>query len=431
MCVVGDPAQTIYSFAGASSTYLQDFPKLHPDATSVQLVRNYRSTPEVIAAANTLLSGSASQGVELRSQRESGPKVDYTSYADEVAEANGVATAIAALRSQGVPPGEMAILFRINAQSEALEEALSSRGIPYVLRGAARFFDRPEIRQAITLLRGAARGDATDDTLNNQVIAILAGMGWTSEAPQSRGQARDRWESLQALVDQAASFSGSLGDFIAELERRASEQHAPMADGVTLATFHAAKGLEWDAVFLCGLQDGTLPITYAESLGEIEEERRLLYVGVTRARQHLSLSWALARTPGGRASRKPSRFLSPLLPATEVTGEGTSRGKRRRGAAHCRQCGSALSTAAEKKVGRCSSCPASYDEELFERLRAWRLQRAAEESVPAFVIFTDATLQLVAEHRPTSETELLRINGIGKSKVEKYSADMLALLSSD
>ena len=426
LCVVGDPAQTIYSFAGASSSYLRDFLKLHPDAASVQLVRNYRSTPEVIAAANTLLGGSASQGVELRSQRESGPKVDYTSYADEVAEATGVASAIAALRSRGIPPGEMAILFRINAQSEALEEALASRGIPYVLRGAARFFDRPEIRQAITLLRGAARGGDTEDPLSNQVVAILAGMGWTSEAPKSRGQARDRWESLQALVDQAASFSGGLGDFIAELERRASEQHAPMADGVTLATFHAAKGLEWDAVFLCGLQDGTLPITYAESLDEIEEERRLLYVGVTRARQHLSLSWALARTPGGRASRKPSRFLSPLLPASEVAGAGTSsRGKRRRGAAHCRECGNALSTAAEKKVGRCSSCPASYDEELFERLRAWRLQRAAEESVPAFVIFTDATLQLVAEHRPTSEGDLLRINGIGKSQAgEVFSRDV-------
>lgn len=431
LCVVGDPAQTIYSFAGASSSYLQDFLKLHPDATSVQLVRNYRSTPEVIAAANALLSESASQRVELRSQRESGPQVDYTSYADEVAEANGVATGIAALRAQGLPPGEMAILFRINAQSEALEEALASRGIPYVLRGAARFFDRPEIRQAITLLRGAARGDATDDTLHHQVIAILGGMGWTSEPPQGRGQARDRWESLQALVDQAASFSGGLPDFIAELERRASEQHAPMADGVTLATFHAAKGLEWDAVFLCGLQDGTLPITYAESLGEIEEERRLLYVGMTRARQHLSLSWAAARTPGGRASRKPSRFLNPLLPATEMAAAGTSRGKRRRGAAHCRECGSALSTAAEKKVGRCADCPASYDEELFERLRAWRLQRATEESVPAFVIFTDATLQLVAEHRPTSESDLLRINGIGKSKLEKYSAEMLALLSGD
>ncbi|MFN4352945.1 MAG: 3'-5' exonuclease, partial [Hylemonella sp.] len=203
----------------------------------------------------------------------------------------------------------VAVLFRINAQSEAFEDALSGRGIPYVVRGAARFFDRPEVRQAVTLLRGAARGgsDGPDDSALGEVRATLAGMGWGPEAPTARGQTRDRWESLQALVDQAEEFLGvggvTLADFVDELDRRASEQHAPVAEGVTLATLHAAKGLEWDAVFLCGMQEGAMPITYAEGPAAIEEERRLLYVGMTRARVHLAISWALARNPGGRASR--------------------------------------------------------------------------------------------------------------------------------
>ena len=319
------------------------------------------------------------------------------------------------------------MLFRINAQSEALEEALAARDIPYVVRGAARFFDRPEVRQAVTLLRGAARAGDPDGSSGEQVGAILAGMGWSPQAPATRGQARDRWESLQALVDQAALFAGDLSAFVADLERRAGEQHAPMADGVTLATFHAAKGLEWDAVFLAGLHDGTMPISYAVTPDQVEAERRLLYVGMTRARQHLAVSWALARAPGGRANRKPSRFLDRLLPdrTTEV---GAPRTRRRRGAAHCRQCGLPLATATEKKVGRCAACPATYDEEVFERLRAWRLVRAAEESVPAFVIFTDATLQLLAEARPTTEAEMLRVNGIGRAKLERYSREILALL---
>ena len=331
--------------------------------------------------------------------------------------------------------GEVAILFRINAQSEAYEEALSARSIPYVLRGAARFFDRPEVREAVTRIRGAARSGESEEEAGgvlDTVRATLAGMGWTEDPPEARGQTRDRWESWQALVDQAVSFEnagGSLAAFVDDLDRRAAEQHAPVAEGVTLATFHAAKGLEWDSVFLCGLQDGTLPITYAETPAAVEEERRLLYVGMTRARRELSLSWALARQPGGRGSRKPSRFLGPLLPDTLLGAAAARPGRSKRGARTCRECGKPLSTGAEKKTGRCADCPASYDEELFERLREWRKGRADAEEVPAFVVFSDATLQLIAEHRPTSTKALLSISGVGPSKLEKYGEDVLALVS--
>jgi DNA helicase-2/ATP-dependent DNA helicase PcrA len=428
LCVVGDPAQTIYSFAGANAAYLRDFPQKYPGTTSIELVRNYRSTPQVVSAANTLLAGTPSRGVDLQAQRPAGPEVTFTPEPDEVAEAEAVARRITRLRDQGRALGEVAVLFRINAQSEAYEEALSSHGIPYVIRGAARFFDRPEVREAVTRLRGAARSGEGDELLET-VHATLAGMGWTSQAPAARGQTRDRWESWQALVDQATEFAGApgatLGGFVDDLDRRAAEQHAPVADGVTLATFHAAKGLEWDSVFLVGLQDGTLPITYADTPAAVEEERRLLYVGMTRARVDLGLSWALARNPGGRGSRKPSRFLTGLLPTDALPEAAPARNRK---VASCRECGRPLSTGAEKKRGRCADCPASYDEELFERLREWRKERAGEESVPAFVVFTDATLQLIAEHRPTTAEGLLKISGIGRSKLDRYGEDVLTLL---
>ncbi len=436
LCVVGDPAQTIYSFAGANASYLTDFPKRHPGTTSIELVRNYRSTPQVITAANRLLAGTSSAGVQLKAQRDAGPEVRYSEHSDEVAEAESVAAEILALTQRGVPAREIAVLFRINAQSEAFEEALAARGVPYVVRGAARFFERREVRQAVTLLRGNARSDAgAGGGLADDVRAVLAGMGWSDKAPTGRGNVRDQWESLQAIVSQAEDFAAqrpdaTMADLVDELDRRATEQHAPVAEGVTLATLHAAKGLEWDAVFLAGMHDGTMPIVYAEGQAAIEEERRLLYVGMTRARLHLSISWALARNPGSRSSRKPSRFLTGLRPQAQ-SDLAPERPKRKKGVSNCRECGKPLATTAERKVGRCEDCPANYDEELFERLRDWRISRAADEKVPAYVVFTDLTLQAIAEARPADSRALLRINGVGQAKLTKYGDDVLALVGAD
>jgi len=440
ICVVGDPSQTIYSFAGANADFLRRFPQRHPGATTVELVRNYRSSPEVVAAANGLLAGTVSRGVELRAQRPEGPPVRYAEYADEVSEAESVAAEVLRLRDAGVSAGDIAVLFRINAQSEAFEDALAARNVPYVIRGAARFFDRPEVRQAVTLLRGTARGEGDPDDLVEAVKATLSGMGWTTEAPSGRGTARDRWESLQALVSQAEAYAaehpGQLGAFVDDLDRRAAEQHAPVADGVTLATLHAAKGLEWDAVFVVGAHEGVLPISFAQTPAEVEEERRLLYVGMTRAREHLQVSWATSRSPGGRRSRGPSRFLDRLRPevASDRAKAASGSGKRERRpakAARCRSCDRPLSTGAERKVGRCEDCPATYDEALFERLKAWRLERSMADKVPAYVVFTDKTLEAIADLRPADEQQLLRISGIGKRKVDQYGDDVLALVSQD
>ncbi|MEO5652958.1 MAG: ATP-dependent DNA helicase UvrD2 [Marmoricola sp.] len=440
ICVVGDPAQTIYSFAGAQASYLTDFPAKFPGTASVELVRNYRSTPQVIGAANELLKGSGTNSVRLQAQRPAGEELTWREASDEVAEANAVAERVSKLQASGTPLAEMAVLFRINAQSQAFEEALTARGLAYTVRGAARFFERQEVRQALALLRGEVRaGEAASDGVLERVQAVLGGMGWTSTAPETRGQARDRWESLHALVSQAAAYveaevAPTLSGLVAELDRRAHEQHAPAVEGVTLATIHAAKGLEWDAVFLCGMQEGSMPITYADTPAAVEEERRLLYVGITRARTHLWISWALARNPGGQARRRPSRFLAGLRPASATdrtettTGSGGTR-KRGKKAAACKQCQRPLASSRERNRGYCSDCPVPYDEELFESLRSWRKEQADAQSVPAFVVFSDATLEALAEVRPTDRRGLQSINGIGKTKLDKYADELLAILA--
>ncbi|HET6151337.1 MAG TPA: ATP-dependent DNA helicase UvrD2 [Marmoricola sp.] len=440
ICVVGDPAQTIYSFAGARASYLSDFTKKYAGTTSVELVRNYRSTPQVIAAANSLLKGTTTGSVQLRAQQASGAELTWREAPDEVAEAAAVADEAARLHAAGVPLREMAVLFRINAQSESFEEALTARSIPYVVRGAARFFERPEVRQALALLRASLRaGEAAREDLLGQVRSVLAGMGWSSEAPAARGQARDRWESLTALVSQveeytAAELAPTLEGFVAELDRRAQEQHAPVAEGVTLATLHTAKGLEWDAVFLAGIQEGSMPITYADGPAAVEEERRLLYVGITRARKHLMISWSLARNPGGQARRRPSRFLAGMRPesATDraAAATTTSKSSRRRGKAlMCKLCQQPLASSRERNRGFCSTCPIPYDEDLFESLKAWRKVRSDADSVPAYVVFSDATLEALAEVRPSDRGSLEGIKGIGPSKVEKYADEVLAVLA--
>ncbi len=444
LCVVGDPAQTIYSFAGASSRHLLEFPRRHPGTTSVELVRNYRSTPQVVAAANAVMRAPGGPSVDrasvhLRAQRPAGPEVAFAEQPDEVAEAAWVASRIRTLLDGGTPPHEVAVLVRINAQSEAFEEALAGQGVPFVVRGAERFFQRAEVRQALTLLRGSARSGEGAGTTGHELVQqardVLGGMGFTDEPPTARGNVRDRWESLQALLTLARTFAeaqpeADLGALVDDLDRRAAEQHAPVAEGVTIATLHAAKGLEWDAVFLAGAHEGALPITYAmESPAAVEEERRLCYVGVTRARQHLTVSWSLSRNPGGRGNRRLSRFFDALAPQSVVTASSRTSGRKDKKSSTCRVCGATLTTTLARKLGRCETCESPYDEALFERLRAWRLEKAGEESVPAFVVFTDATLRALAEVQPRTERELLKVNGIGASKRERYGDEVLALIA--
>ncbi|QNS04247.1 ATP-dependent DNA helicase UvrD2 [Streptomyces xanthii] len=465
VCVVGDASQTIYSFTGATPDHLLNFRTRHPGATVVKLVRDYRSSPQVVHLANGVLERASGRAAEHRlqliSQRDAGPEPVYTEYVDEPAEAEGAAHRIRELIASGVSAGEIAILFRTNGQSEIYEQALADAGVPYQLRGAERFFERAEVRKAGHALRAAARFGGNDSGLDaavdlpSQVRAVLSGEGWTSEPPAGSGAVRDRWESLAALARLAEDFAqahegAGLADFVAELDERANAQHAPTVEGVTLASLHAAKGLEWDAVFLVGVAEGMMPITYAKTDEQIEEERRLLYVGVTRARHHLSLSWALSRSPGGRPTRRASRFLDGLRPGSSGSGRrgagggpgGVELGTRTRAGAReplagarrradrkvarCRMCGRTLD-AAEMKLMRCEDCPSDMDEGLHDRLVQWRARTAEGLGQPAFCVFTDKTLIAIAEAAPEDEGELARIPGVGLRKFRAYGSDVLAI----
>ncbi len=450
LCVVGDSSQTIYSFTGASPKHLLGFKGHYPSATVVKLVRDYRSTPQVVKLANDLLGSRRSGGtvadaawakpLQLVAQRPAGPEPRFMECPDDEAEAAVVAGRIRELIDAGTKASEIAVLFRTNGQSEAYEQALASAGIGYQLRGGERFFARKEVRDAILQLRAATRAVAEDsakEPLGQLVRDIVASLGYTDAAPHSGGALRERWESLAALVALADELAMSRGpeftlmEFVNELQERSVAQHAPTVQGVTLASLHAAKGLEWDAVFLVGLSEGLMPISFADTPESVDEERRLLYVGITRAREHLNLSWSTARTPGGRANRKPSRFLDGLRPDSVLGASARSRATPRRKAAapaSCRVCGTMLATGAERKVGRCSQCPPTYEEQTFEALRQWRKEEALSNDVPAYVVFTDATLTAIAEARPASLEELAQLAGVGPSKLEKYGEAVLAVL---
>ncbi len=435
LCVVGDPNQTIYSFAGATPDHLIGFRRRFPQAVLVRLHRDYRSTPQIVALANTLTRDA---GVTLAGQRSDGPDPSFSEHDDEPAEAAYVATQCRTLVDGGMPAAEIAVLFRVNAQSEVYEQALTEAGIPYQVRGGERFFARPEVRQAMSMLRTAVgRVDGAGDLVGN-VRSVLGEAGLT-EQPPAGGAARERWESLLALVELAEQLATDVqnADFVSyvkELELRAESQHPPTVEGVTLASLHAAKGLEWDAVFLVGLVDGTLPIAHAEGDdAAVEEERRLLYVGVTRAREHLRLSWALSRTPGGRRHRRRSRFLYQLVPDDHPAALPNKAKQRptkpkRVTKPRCRLCDAELVNTMDVKLGRCSDCPSDVDEGLLEALRSWRSARAKQLKVPAYVVFTDSTLTAIAEQRPSDEAALVAISGIGATKVQRFGADVLELV---
>jgi len=334
VCVVGDASQTIYSFAGARSSYLLDFQRRYDGAAVVRLEQNYRSTPAIVATANRLMRGRpgalllhaadtetvANDAAPKSEGRVSdGPVPTVTAHPHDMAEARAVAAGIQEQLAAGAKPESIAVLYRVNAQAAALETALNDAGISFQIRGAKRFFDLPEVRQAVMALRGASVS-ITGEPLFKSVSDVLRSLGWSQQQPEARGAVRDRWESLNAimgLVDQAAPTT-TLRRFTDELLERQAGQHEPTVSAVTLATLHSAKGLEWDSVYLIGLSEGLVPISYATTFDQIDEERRLLYVGITRARRRLQLSWS-AQGSGRASQREASRFLAEI-------GTGTLRG---------------------------------------------------------------------------------------------------------
>lgn len=297
LCVVGDPRQTIYSFAGAQSSFLTDFERRFEDSTIIELNRNYRSSPEIVEFSKRILADDTIESVQAPGLPVA---IEQTREAPE-----RIAELIAEELAAGVSESDIAVLTRVNSQLKLISAALSLRGIKTQTRGTGTFFKRSEVTQAYTLLRALQTQVETEEPLFARVSAALTSIGWSSQPKDDDSWRSLNWffEVLDELGDEA-----SLEAYLRELEERQRSQHEPTAQAVTLATVHSAKGLEWQSVYLLSVNEGSYPIFQAKSEAEIAEERRLLYVAATRAKRTLRLFVD---------STKPaSRFLSDFGPGT-------------------------------------------------------------------------------------------------------------------
>jgi DNA helicase-2/ATP-dependent DNA helicase PcrA len=392
VCVVGDDYQCIYTFTGASPDHLLGFTDRYPQAHVVRLEENHRSTPQVLAVANALAGRMGGIRKELVATRPDGPSPTARVLPSADAEVAFVVERIGELRAGGVALQEVAVLYRINARSEPFEEAFAAAGIPYQVRDGA-FLRRPGARAVLASLRRAAGSvqDAVAEATDRLGFAPEREPGGDEEATRQADLGRMR---ALAAEFQSANPDATVRGFVEELGRRFSAEES--GRGVNLLTYHRAKGLEFDAVFLPRLLDGELPHRTRRNRADPSEERRLLYVGMTRARRHLFLSWP----QDGRS--RPSPFLAEL--------------------------GVTPPAAAGRLRSPAANRTASAGDPLFDRLRTWRAGRAKRDGVPAYVVFHDATLQAIAELRPLDWAALSGVSGVGPAKLERYADEVIAVV---
>ncbi len=418
LCVVGDPDQAIYSFAGADAGLLTQFPDHFEGAAVVRLGANYRSSPEIVTAARAVLP--ERERADVRAHGTAGPPPTVTAYPDEAAEARAVADALHAAQDRRRPWSSMAVLYRVNAQSAPFEEALGRVGIPYRVRGASAFLDRPEVKVMIDELRKSAK-TAPGRTFTEHLTDLV------TDARDLSEDRREHADAVAALGREYLAAEGSTGSVNGFLEYlraslRGGDDGGLVDDAVDLLTFHRAKGLEWDTVFVTGLERGYVPISHATGKPDaIDEERRLLYVALSRAERYLHLSWAKGRT---RGSRLANRTKSPYLTEVErVIGDSLSAeidltGGAARGPEGARQ------RLATVEAGELSLS----DRPLYEDLVSWRRELARAAAVPAYVILDNKALRSVASSRPRSTDALLALPGIGPRKLERYGAALLEVV---
>ena len=413
LTVVGDDAQSIYSFAGAEASALIGFDRVFPGAAMARLATNYRSTPQIVAAADSVLT--ASSGV--RRPRPAAPQPDgvapvVTAYNDEIAEAKGVSVAAQRAHDRGTPWSQIAILYRTNAQSAAFESALQKVGAPFRLRGATRFLERPEVRVVLNDLNTAATQNHSRAL--SDLVADISDL-----ASEAGSEQREHIEAVARLAKEYLAIDGGGGSvpaFLSWLESATKGGDDPTAANVVeLSTFHAAKGLEWEVVFVTGVELGLVPISYAKTDLARAEEQRLLHVALSRAGQQLHVSWAKQR----QRQRKPSPWLELI--------EYAAAGDRAMALLPPTDPRSAL--ASTKAMLRSKAPTASADPELLAALKQWRLNIARAHDIPAFTILNDRTLNAIAAEKPTTRTELLRVNGVGPAKLEQYGAQILAIVA--
>lgn len=404
LCVVGDPSQAIFHFKGCDVSFLTGFAERYPGATVVELTANYRSTPQVVEWLNRLASPGRA-ALHAAGGDGAAPRIHHAS--DEAAEERALVDQIRTWARAGVPYDAMAVLYRFRASAARVEETLTAAGIPHHVAGEARFFERPEVRAVLVPFGQAARAEPDADGVE-LLASCAAETGWDPDRPpEGAGPARQRWEAITALVGAAAERHAGVAahTLLTELQTRAKASWDLTPGGVTLATVHAAKGLEWDAVWVIGAVEGQMPSAFANTAADLDEERNICFVALSRARTHLVISAAARRHNGW--SSKPSRYLD-LLTANSARPSSRRHAGGRRGrsddragasmgapsqAGGCERCGDRLRSAEARTARRCSGgCLTGATRDRFDALVAWREQVAIDEGIPATRVAGDRAL---------------------------------------